>query len=326
MPELIYRHLENNERVIDISTKYYDEDFVEYKSANDFQAYVNIMRGCNNFCSYCIVPYSRGREESRRPSAIIEEVENLVNKGVKEVTLLGQNVNSYGNNSDFNVSFAQLLDRISKIKGLQRLRFTTSHPKDLSDELIEVIKNNDNICNYFHLPLQSGSDKVLKDMNRKYDSKRYLERVEKLRKEIPGIAISTDIIVGYPTETEEDFKDTLELCKKVEYDSAYTFIYSPRPQTKASKLEPIEDSIVQERFQRLLDTLYPIFNERNKEYVGKTVKVLLESKSKNDDTMLSGRTDTFKLVHVKADESLIGNIVDVKIIDHTSFTLTGELI
>lgn len=326
LPDLINRHLITKDRIIDVSGEYIEDDFVEYNTKNNFQAYVNIMRGCDNYCSYCIVPYSRGHEESRRPSAIIEEVEYLVNKGYKEITLLGQNVNSYGNRSDFNVTFGTLLDRIAQIKGLERLRFTTSHPKDLSDELISVMKKHDNICNYFHLPLQSGSDKVLKDMNRHYTKESYLERVNALRKNIPNIAISTDIIVGYPTETEEDFEQTLNLCKEVEFDLAYTFIYSPRPNTRSYKLKEIDADIVQDRFQRLLDVIYPIFNKKNKEYLGKTVKVLIEGKSKNDDTILSGRSDTFKLVHVKADEKYIGKIVDVKITKHTSFTLEGELL
>ena len=284
------------------------------------------MTGCDNFCSYCIVPESRGREESRRPSAILAEVEHLVEEGYKEITLLGQNVNSYGNKADFDMTFPELLEKISQIEGLKRLRFTTSHPKDLSDELIEVIKNNDNICNYFHLPLQSGSSKVLKDMNRKYDQEKYIERAKKLREEIPGIAISTDIIVGYPTETEEDFKETLKVCREIEFDSAFTFKYSPRPKTRAAKLTPIDDEIVQNRFDRLLDTIYPIFNEKNKEYIGKTVEVLLESESKNNPDILTGRTDTFKLVHVKASKKLIGEIVKVKITDNTSFTISGELV
>ena len=224
------------------------------------------------------------------------------------------------------MTFPQLLEKISQIDGLNRLRFTTSHPKDLSDELIEVIKNNDNICNYFHLPLQSGSSKVLKDMNRKYDQEKYIERAKKLREEIPGIAISTDIIVGYPTETEEDFKETLKVCREIEFDSAFTFKYSPRPKTRAAKLTPIDDEIVQDRFDRLLDTIYPIFNEKNKEYIGKTVEVLLESESKNNPDILTGRTDTFKLVHVKADKKLIGEIVKVKITDNTSFTISGDLV
>lgn len=326
LADLIFRYLETNERVIDISTDNVKDDFVYYNTPNDFQAYVNIMTGCDNFCSYCIVPESRGREESRRPSSILDEVENLVSRGYKEVTLLGQNVNSYGNRADFDMTFPALLEKISHIEGLKRLRFTTSHPKDLSDELIDVIKNNDNICNYFHLPLQSGSSKVLKDMNRKYDQEKYLERALKLREEIPSIAISTDIIVGYPTETEEDFQETLKVCEKVKYDSAYTFKFSPRPKTRAAKLKTIADAIVQDRFDRLLDTIYPIFNKKNEEYIGRTVEVLLESESKNNPQILTGRTDTFKLVHVKADKKLIGQFVKVKITDNTSFTISGDLI
>ncbi|WP_276876270.1 tRNA (N6-isopentenyl adenosine(37)-C2)-methylthiotransferase MiaB [Anaerococcus hydrogenalis] len=326
LPDLLFKYLETGERVIDVSEDNVKDDYVNYNSKNNFQAYVNIMTGCDNFCSYCIVPQSRGREESRRPSHIIEEIENLVNNGYKEITLLGQNVNSYGNKSDFNVTFPELLEKCAQIKGLERLRFTTSHPKDLSDDLIRVIKENDNICNYFHLPMQSGSDKVLKDMNRKYNKEQYLEKARKLREEIPNIAISTDIIVGYPTETEEDFQETLDVCRKVGFDTAFTFKYSPRPKTKAAKLETIDEKIVQDRFDRLLDTLYPVFNEKNKEYVGKVVEVLLESESKNNKNVLTGRTDTFKLVHVEADEKLIGQIVKVKITDNTSFTISGHLV
>ena len=326
LADLIFRYLETGERVVDISTDNVKDDFVKYNTPNHFQAYVNIMTGCDNFCSYCIVPESRGREESRRPSSIIEEVEYLVGQGYKEVTLLGQNVNSYGNKADFDQTFPELLERVAQIPNLKRLRFTTSHPKDLSDDLIKVMKRNDNICKYFHLPLQSGSDKVLKDMNRKYTQEKYLERVSKLREEIPEIAISTDIIVGYPTETEEDFEKTLDVCRKVGYDTAFTFKYSPRPKTRAAKLTPIDDDIVQDRFDRLLDVLYPIFYEKNKTYIGKTVEVLLESESKNNPQVLTGRTDDYKLVHVKADKSLIGEIVKVKITDNTSFTISGELV
>lgn len=325
LADLIFRYLETGERVVDISTDNVKDDFVKYNTPNNFQAYVNIMTGCDNFCSYCIVPESRGREESRRPSSIIEEVEYLVGQGYKEVTLLGQNVNSYGNKADFDQTFPELLERVAQIPNLKRLRFTTSHPKDLSDDLIEVIKRNNNICKYFHLPLQSGSDKVLKDMNRKYTQEKYLERVSKLREEIPEIAISTDIIVGYPTETEEDFEKTLDVCIKVGYDTAFTFKYSPRPKTRAAKLKPIDDDIVQDRFDRLLDVLYPIFYEKNKTYIGKTVEVLLESESKNNPEVLTGRTDDYKLVHVKANKDMIGEIVKVKITDNTSFTISGEL-
>ena len=326
LADLIFRYLETGERVVDISTDNVKDDFVKYNTPNHFQAYVNIMTGCDNFCSYCIVPESRGREESRRPSSIIEEVEYLVGQGYKEVTLLGQNVNSYGNKADFDQTFPELLERVAQIPNLKRLRFTTSHPKDLSDDLIKVIKRNDNICKYFHLPLQSGSDKVLKDMNRKYTQEKYLERVSKLREEIPEISISTDIIVGYPTETEEDFEKTLDVCRKVGYDTAFTFKYSPRPKTRAAKLTPIDDDIVQDRFDRLLDVLYPIFYEKNKTYIGKTVEVLLESESKNNPEVLTGRTDDYKLVHVKADKDMIGEIVKVKITDNTSFTISGELV
>ena len=240
--------------------------------------------------------------------------------------MLGQNVNSYGNNTDYDFTFPELLTRVAKIPGVKRLRFTSSHPKDLSDELIEVMRDNDNICNYFHLPMQSGSDKVLKKMNRHYTIEKYLERANKLKEEIPGIALSTDIIVGFPTETEEDFQKTVEACKKVGFDSAYTFKYSPRPKTVAAKYPTIDDDIVQDRFQRLLDELYPMFNEKNAEYVGKTVEVLLESESKNNPEILTGRTDTFKLVHVKAPKELIGEFVNVKITDHTSFTISGDLV
>lgn len=326
LADLIYRYLETGQRVIDISTDYGKDDFEKYNSTNNFQAYVNIMRGCDNFCSYCIVPQSRGREESRRPYSIIEEIEYLVDQGYKEFTLLGQNVNSYGNKTNYGFTFPELLNRVAKIKGVERLRFTSSHPKDLSDELIYVMRYNDNICNFFHLPMQSGSNEVLEKMNRKYTIEKYIERANKLKEEIPGIALSTDIIVGFPTETEEDFQKTLEACKIVQFDSAFTFKYSPRPKTLAAKLPIIDDEIVQDRFQRLLDELYPIFYQKNKEYIGRRVKVLIESESKNNSEIMTGRTDTFKLCHVKASKDLIGKFVDVKIRDNTSFTISGDLI
>lgn len=326
LADLILRFLETGQRVIDISTDYGKDDFEKYNSTNNFQAYVNIMRGCDNFCSYCIVPQSRGREESRRPYSIIEEIEFLVDQGYKEFTLLGQNVNSYGNKTNYGFTFPELLNRVAKIKGVERLRFTSSHPKDLSDELVYVMRDNDNICNFFHLPMQSGSNDVLEKMNRKYTIEKYIERANKLKKEIPGIALSTDIIVGFPTETEEDFQKTLEACQIVQFDSAFTFKYSPRPKTLAAKLPIIDDEIVQDRFQRLLDELYPIFYQKNNEYIGRTVKVLIESESKNNPEIMTGRTDTFKLCHVKASKDLIGKFVDVKITDNTSFTIAGDLV
>ena len=326
LADLIYRYLETGERVVDVSTDNAKDDFEKYNSTNNFQAYVNIMRGCDNFCSYCIVPESRGREESRRPYSIIEEVEYLASQGFKEFTLLGQNVNSYGNKTNDGFTFPELLNRVAKIPGVERLRFTSSHPKDLSDELIYVMRDNDNICNYFHLPMQSGSNEVLKKMNRHYTIEKYIERANKLRSEIPGIALSTDIIVGFPTETEEDFQATIDACKEIEFDSSFTFKYSPRPKTVAAKMPTIDEDIVQDRFQRLLDELYPIFNQKNKEYIGRTVEVLIEGESKNNPEILTGRTDTFKLVHVKAPKDLIGQIVKVKITDNTSFTISGELV
>lgn len=326
LADLIFRYLETDERVIDISTDDAKDDFEKYNATNNFQAYVNIMRGCDNYCSYCIVPESRGQEESRRPYSIIEEVEYLVGEGFKEFTLLGQNVNSYGNKADYGFTFPELLNRVAKIDGVKRLRFTSSHPKDLSDELIEVMAENDNICNYFHLPMQSGSNDVLKKMNRHYTIEKYLERADKLKKEIPGIALSTDIIVGFPTETEEDFLQTVEACHQVGFDSAFTFKYSPRPKTVAAKLPTIPDDIVQDRFQRLLDELYPTFNEKNRQYLNRTVEVLIEGESKNNPEILTGRTDTYKLVHVPAPKELIGEFVDVKITDHTSFTISGDLV
>lgn len=326
LKDLIYKYLETGQRVIDTSTDQVSDDFDMYNSTNDFQAYVNIMRGCDNYCSYCIVPEARGREESRRPYTIIEEIEYLAKKGYKEFTLLGQNVNSYGNKANYDFTFPELLKRVAKIPGVERIRFTSSHPKDLSDELIEVIRDNDNVCNYFHLPMQSGSNAVLEKMNRKYTIEKYLDRAFKLKEEIPGIALSTDIIVGFPTETEADFQKTIEASKLVGFDSAYTFKYSPRPKTVAAKYPIIPDEIVQDRFQRLLDELYPIFNQKNKEYIGRVVDVLIESESKNDPEVLTGRTDTFKLVHVKAPKELIGKIVKVKITDHTSFTISGNLV
>jgi tRNA-2-methylthio-N6-dimethylallyladenosine synthase len=328
LPQLIDRHLQTGETIVDV-----DEDsreIVENISANrkySFKAFVNIMYGCNNFCTYCIVPYTRGRERSREPKNIIREIEMLAKDGCKEVTLLGQNVNSYGKTLDYDFSFADLLREVNKIEGIERIRFMTSHPKDLSDDLIQAMAELDKVCEHIHLPVQAGSNEILKAMNRKYTREYYLELVEKIRKAIPDISITTDIIVGFPGETDEDFEETLDLVKKVRYDSAFTFLYSKREGTIAAKKEnQVPEEIKHERFQKLLDTLYPIFYEQNAKYENRVVEVLVEEVSKNNKEVLSGRTRTGKLVHFKGDKSLIGKFVNVKITNPKTFTLEGFII
>ncbi len=285
------------------------------------------MHGCNNFCTYCIVPYTRGREKSRLPEDILKEINELAAQGCKEVTLLGQNVNSYGKTLDKKVSFAQLLRMVNEVEGIERIRFTTSHPKDLSDELILAIKECDKICEHIHLPFQAGSNKILKAMNRKYTKEHYLNLIEKIKKAIPGIAITTDIIVGFPGETEEDFEETLDVVKKVRFDSAFTFLYSIRKGTPAAEMEnQVPDDIKHKRFQRLLDTIYPISLEINQELKDKVVEVLVEEISKTDKTKVTGRTRTNKVVHFPGDKTLIGKLVKVKITNPKTWTLEGELI
>ncbi|HSH34878.1 tRNA (N6-isopentenyl adenosine(37)-C2)-methylthiotransferase MiaB [Schnuerera sp.] len=328
LPQLINRYYQTNKTVVDIVED--NREIVEDIEANrkyTFKAYVNIMYGCNNFCTYCIVPYTRGRERSREPEYIINEIKGLAKEGYKEITLLGQNVNSYGKTLGYDYSFADLLKDVNKIEGIKRIRFMTSHPKDLSDELIEAMAKLDKVCEHLHLPVQSGSNNILKKMNRKYTREDYLRLIEKIRKRIPNIAISTDIIVGFPGETEEDFNETLDLVKKVRYDAAFTFLYSIREGTIAAKMEnQIPDEVKHERFQRLLDTLYPIFYEQNIKFENKIVEVLVEEVSKNNEEVLTGRTSHGKLVHFKANKDLIGNMVNVKIDKVKSFTLEGYII
>ena len=292
----------------------------------NFKSYVNIMYGCNNFCSYCIVPYTRGRETSRRPHEIIREIEELAKNGTKEVTLLGQNVNSYGKTFDDKFSFANLLEEINAINGIERIRFMTSHPKDISDELIYSFKNLDKLCNFLHLPVQAGSSRVLKMMNRKYTKEDYLRKIDKVKNVNPNIALSTDIMVGFPGESEEDFLDTLDLVKKVEYDTAFTFIYSMRENTPAAKMDQVPDKVKHDRFERLLDILYPIQERKNKAFIGRDIDVLVEDFSKKDESNVSGRTDEFKLINFKGNKSDIGKILKVKLKDANSFSLVGEKI
>lgn len=291
------------------------------------KAFVNIMYGCNNFCTYCIVPYTRGRERSRKPEDIIKEVTELGKNGTKEITLLGQNVNSYGKTLDESISFAQLLRKLNEVEGIERIRFMTSHPKDFSYELIEAMRDCDKVCNHMHLPVQSGSSKIMKKMNRHYTREDYLKIVEDIKREIPDVGISTDIIVGFPGETEEDFDETISLVEKVEYDSAFTFLYSIREGTPAAKYEDqVPEDVKHKRFDRLLNVLNPIIAKNNKKLEGKVLKVLVEGTSKTNKERLMGRTETSKLVNFSGDTSLIGQIVDVKITTAKTFSLDGEIV
>ncbi|MBF1152128.1 MAG: tRNA (N6-isopentenyl adenosine(37)-C2)-methylthiotransferase MiaB [[Eubacterium] sulci] len=325
IPELIEKVAIEKEKVVDIIEN--TEEIVEGLPAKrlfDHKALVNIMFGCNNFCTYCIVPYTRGREKSRAPEAIVDEVKGLVADGVKEIMLLGQNVNSYDGNG---TSFAELLKMLNDVDGLERIRFMTSNPKDLSDELIEAFAVCDKLCRNLHLPIQSGSNRVLKRMNRKYTREDYLKLIEKLRKTVPDITLSTDIIVGFPGETNEDFEETLSIVKEVEYDSAFTFIYSIRKGTPAEKFEDqIEESEKHRRFDLLVNAVNEISEKKNKAYQDRVEKVLVDGVSKNDKSTLTGRTDGFKLVNFAGKKELIGSLVDVKITDAKTFSLFGEVI
>ena len=289
-----------------------------------FKSGVNIMFGCNNFCSYCIVPYVRGRERSRRPGEIIGEIKNLVEDGVVEVMLLGQNVNSYGKGLDEPLNFAELLEEVEKIEGLERIRFMTSHPKDLSDELIEVMAKSKKICRHLHLPLQSGSSRILKAMNRRYTKEQYLALAEKIKTAIPDISLTTDIIVGFPGETEEDFEDTLDVVRKAKYDSAYTFIYSKRTGTPAAKMDgQVSEDIVKDRFNRLLATVSEVSHEHIKRYEGMDMDVLVEDIDDHDNTFVTGRMTNNILVHFKGDKELIGSIVNVHLDECKGFYYMG---
>ena len=323
--ELIYTRLISERMVIDIwkdTTQIVEELPVERKYP--FKSGVNIMFGCNNFCSYCIVPYVRGRERSREPKDIIREIEKLVADGVVEVMLLGQNVNSYGKNLEQPMTFAALLREAEKVEGLKRIRFMTSHPKDLSDELIDVMAHSDKICRHFHLPLQSGSDRILKVMNRHYTKERYLSLVDKLKTAMPDISITTDIIVGFPGETEEDFLETLDVVRKSGYDSAYTFIYSKRTGTPAASMDDqIDEAVVKDRFDRLLATVNEISHKLSYRFEGRDMDVLVEGVNDHDSTLLTGRMGNNMLVHFPGDESLIGQIVKVHLDESKGFYYMG---
>ncbi len=339
LAELIDSYFAQEKQIIEVLDK--SDKTVEtlpQKRKYKFKSGVNIMYGCNNFCSYCIVPYVRGREKSRRPEEIINEIKLLASQGVKEIMLLGQNVNSYGKIYDYTdnkieltedklMSFPDLLREVCKVDGIERVRFMTSHPKDLSDELIEVMAEEPKICNHLHLPFQSGSTNILTKMNRRYTKEGYLALVEKIRNAIPDISLTTDIIVGFPGETEEDFLDTLDVVEKVGYDQAFTFIYSKRTGTPAAVMEnQVPEDVVKERFNRLLERVNNISNNKIKRYEGKEKEILVEEINRQDASLVTGRTKESITVHFPGDASLIGETVSVKLNECKGFYFIGERI
>lgn len=325
LPELLHSFLTSKKRIVDIWEEgNMDEQGVPSLLSNKVKASVNIMYGCNNFCTYCIVPYVRGREKSREVSGILEEVRSLVQAGVKEITLLGQNVNSYGKTLLPPVTFAKLLQQVSEVDGLERIRFMTSHPKDLSAEVIDVMRNDPKLCKSLHLPVQSGSTRVLKAMNRHYTKEEYLHLISTIRSAMPDIYISTDIIVGFPSETEEDFLETLEIVEKVRFSQAFTFLYSKRNGTPAAEMPcQVSEEVAKERFDRLLASVNRIAGEINETQVGKTFPVLVEGFSK-DAGMLTGRLCNNTAVHFAGEQQLIGSSTLVKIKENKIFYLIGE--
>lgn len=334
-PEDIYSSIINGKRIEDIID--IDGEVIEglpIRRDDNIKASVAIMNGCNNFCSYCIVPYVRGRERSRKAEDIIAEVKCLAKEGFKEVTLLGQNVNSYmrvererGENVGKIDSFAKLLREVNKVEGIERIRFISPHPKDFTDDVIEAIRDCDKVCKIIHLPLQSGSSNVLKIMNRKYTQEQYLNLVEKMEEKIPDVVFSTDIIVGFPGETEEDFEDTLNVVRKVCFEQVYMFIYSRRVGTPADKMEnQIPEEVKHERFDRLKSLAESQIEGNNQKYVGTIQKVLVEGRSKTNENMLTGRTDTNKVVNFEGKEEIIGQMTELKIVSEHMWYLKGEII
>ena len=325
LPKLILEYKNKQDiEVYSIEGNVYEN--IPYKRDSKVSAWVNIMYGCDKFCTYCIVPYTRGKQRSRKSEDILSEINCLIKNGYKEITLLGQNVNAYGKDLDGEISFANLLESVAKTK-VERIRFVTSHPWDFTDEMIDVIAKYDNIMPYIHLPLQSGSSKILKLMGRRYTKEEYLDLYNKIKEKVKNVAITTDIIVGFPNETDDDFKETLDVVNKTKFDSAFTFIYSPRIGTPAAKMK---DSISLETKEKRLQELNKLINYysnlKNKEYLNKVVKVLITGKSEKDVNKVCGYTETMKLVNVLAPVETIGEIIDVKITDTKSFSLDGEMI
>lgn len=326
--ELLVRMYTENSQIIEIWDK--TDKIVEQLPVDrkySFKSGINIMFGCNNFCTYCIVPYVRGRERSRKPEEIIDEIKRLVADGVIEIMLLGQNVNSYGKNLEEKVTFPELLKMIEKIDGIERIRFMTSHPKDLSDELIEVMANSKRICGHIHLPLQSGSSRILKAMNRCYDKEKYLALVEKIRARIPDISITTDIIVGFPGETYEDVLETIDVINKAQFDNAFTFIYSKRTGTPAASMpNQVDEETVKKHFDMVLSTVQEMAKKRTGRFAGQTVSVLCEDINEQNSEFLDARMSGNTVVHFKGDKSLVGKIVDVKLTDFHGFYYDAEMI
>ncbi|MCH5269837.1 MAG: tRNA (N6-isopentenyl adenosine(37)-C2)-methylthiotransferase MiaB [Lachnospiraceae bacterium] len=326
--ELLNAVYESEDMLIDIwqDTDKIVED-LPIKRKYPFKSGINIMFGCNNFCSYCIVPYVRGRERSRNPKDIIREIEALVADGVVEVMLLGQNVNSYGKNMEEPMSFAELLKEVEKIEGLKRIRFMTSHPKDLSEELIQVMKESKKICRHLHLPLQAGSDRILKAMNRVYTKEQYIALTKHIREEIPDMALTTDLIVGFPGETLEDVEETIAVVKEVAYDNAFTFIYSKRTGTPAAAMEnQVPEEVVKEGFDKLLKVVQDTAKERVKRYQGQVMEALVEEINEQDTTLLTGRLSNNTIVHFPGDASLVGKLVNVRLTECRGFYYVGEIV
>lgn len=328
LPHLIKEAMFGKEKVVEVWSKEGDvvENLPKIRKGN-IKGWVNIMYGCDKFCTYCIVPYTRGKERSRRPEDIIEEVRHLARLGYKEITLLGQNVNAYGKDfNDIKYGLGDLMDELRKID-IPRIRFTTSHPRDFDDHLIEILAKGGNLMDHIHLPVQSGSSEVLKLMTRKYNREQYLELVRKIKELIPNVSLTTDIIVGFPNETDEQFEETLSLYREVEYDSAYTFIYSPREGTPAAKMvDNVPMEVKKERLQRLNDLVNEISAKKNKQYHDQIVEVLVEGESKNNPDILAGYTRKNKLVNFRGPKSVIGEIVKVKITNAKTWTLDGEML
>lgn len=328
LPELLWGVLADNKKMVDIDdSDGYIAEGIPVKREDDTKAWVSVMYGCNNFCTYCIVPYVRGRERSRKSEDIINEIKELVGEGVTEITLLGQNVNSYGKDLDENIDFSDLLRRVNEIDGIKRIRFVTSHPKDFGDRLIDAMSECDKVCHQLHLPFQAGSNSVLKAMNRRYTKEEYLEKIKRVKERIPDIALSTDVIVGFPTETNEDFLETIDVLKKVEFDNIFSFIYSKRKGTPAAELDfALSSEEIHKNFDMLLETQNEISLKKNKAFEGKTVEVLVDGESKTDKNMLSGRMANTKIVNFSGDSSLKGKYVKVKITKAHTWSLNGELV